>query len=111
GQHIDPQLGVDTACAGILRFPGNRLAVVDGSVDVHMTHQYEVAGSIGTIRVDQAYVPHGVPTVVQLRTGSGTCSEKFSGVDQFTVQSVHFVRSVRAGRLLPPIEDGVAQAA
>ena len=32
------------------------------------------------------------------------------GVDQYALEADHFVQSVRAGRLLPPAEDGRAQA-
>ncbi|MER3405896.1 MAG: gfo/Idh/MocA family oxidoreductase, partial [Chloroflexota bacterium] len=32
------------------------------------------------------------------------------GADQYALEADHFARCVRAGRLLPPAEDGVAQA-
>jgi predicted dehydrogenase len=35
---------------------------------------------------------------------------KVSGVDQYALEADHFVQSVRAGWLLPPAEDGRAQA-
>jgi len=36
--------------------------------------------------------------------------EEVPPTDQFVAEAEHFARSVRAGKLLPPAEDGTAQA-
>jgi predicted dehydrogenase len=110
-QRVDPILGVDTAFAGLLRFPGDRLALIDGSFDVAGTQRYEVAGPKGLIQLERAFLPGDGPAPIHIQAGSERRSEQSAAADQYALEADHFVRSVRAGRLLPPAEDGVAQAA
>ena len=110
-QRVDPRFGVDTAFAGVLRFPGDRLALVDGSFDAAGTQRYEVAGPGGLIVVERAYVPGTGPVQIQIVQGGDHRTEEAAAADQYALEADHFARSVRAGRLLPPAEDGVAQAA
>ena len=109
-QRRDPQFGVDTSFAGVLRFPGDRLALIDGSFDAAGTQRYEVAGPGGTILVERAFLPGTAPAVIHVSAGGERRSEEVAAGDQYALEADHFARSVRAGRLLPPAEDGVAQA-
>jgi predicted dehydrogenase len=110
-QRIDPQFGVDTAFAGVLRFPGDRLALVDGSFDVSGTQRYEIAGPKGTITVERAFLPGETPPPIHINAGGQRRTEDGPAAEQYALEADHFARSVRAGRLLPPAEDGVAQSA
>lgn len=110
-QRVDPRFGVDTAFAAVLRFPGDCLAVVDGSFDVSGTQRYEVAGPKGTILVDRAFLPGEAPPTIQINAAGQRRTEEAPAADQYALEADHFARSVRAGRLLPPAEDGVDQAA
>ena len=110
-QRVDPQFGVDTAFAGVLRFPGDRLAVVDGSFDVSGTQRYEVAGPKGVLAVEKAYLPGNGPTQIVVAAGGKREVVEVEGADQYAFQADLFARSVREGRLLAPAEDGVRQAA
>ena len=110
-QRVDPQHGVDTAFAGVLRFPGDRLALIDGSFDVSGTQRYEVAGPKGVLQVERAYLPGDGPVSILIAAGGQRRAVDVPGVDQYALEADHFAQSVRAGRLLPPAEDGVAQAA
>ena len=110
-QRLDPRHGVDTAFAGVLRFPGDRLALIDGSFDASGTQRYEVAGPKGVIQVDRAYLPGNGPVTITVATGGQRRTVEVDGVDQYALEADHFAASVKAGRLLPPAEDGVAQAA
>jgi predicted dehydrogenase len=110
-QRVDPDYGVDTAFAGVLRFPGDRLALIDGSLDAAGTQYYEVAGAKGLIRAERAFLPGDGPAPLQIQTGGERRSEQSEAAEQYGLEADHFARSVRAGRLLPPAEDGVAQAA
>ena len=110
-QRVDPQFDVDTAFAGVLRFPGDRLAVIDGSFDVSGTQLYEVAGAKGILQVDRAYLPGPGPTQVVVAAGGKREVIDVEGVDQYALEADLFARSVREGQLIAPAEDGVAQAA
>ena len=107
----DPDFGVDTAFAATLRFPGDRLAQIDGSFDASGTQRYEVAGAGGTIQVERAFLPGDGGGAVRINAGGEARVEAVPGADQYALESDHMARSVRAGRLLPPAEDGVLQAA
>jgi predicted dehydrogenase len=110
-QRIDSQFGVDTSFAGVLRFPGDRLALVDGSFDATGTQQFEIAGAGGLIRVDRAFLPGSAAEPIHIVQGPDRRTETPPNADQYALEADHFAQSVRAGRLLPPAEDGVAQAA
>ena len=110
-QRVAAEVGVDMSFAAVLRFPGDRLAVIDGSFDVSGTQRYEVAGPRGTILVERAFLPGESPAVIHVSAGRERRTEEVAPVDQYGLEADHFARSVRAGRLLPPAEDGLAQAA
>ena len=109
-QRRDPHLGVDMSFAGVLRFPGDRLALVDGSFDAAGPQRYEVGGTSGAIVIDRAFLPTGA-TTLRVTSGGQTRAEEIGAADQYALEADHFARSVRAGKLLAPAEDGVSQAA
>ena len=109
-QRFDAGLGVDTTFAAVLRFPGDRLALVDGSFDVAGPQRYEIVGDRGSIVVDPFVQPGPAATSFTLVRGGERRLIEVAGVDQYALEADHFVQSVRAGRLLPPAEDGRAQA-
>jgi predicted dehydrogenase len=109
-QRFDPALRVDTTFAGVLRFPGDRLALIDGSFDVAGTQRYEVVGDRGSIVVDPAFQPSPDGATFTIVRGGERRTVDVPGAEQYALEADHFVRSVRAGRLLPPAEDGRAQA-
>jgi len=106
-QTVDPACGVDTTFAGLLRFPGDRLALIDGSFDVGSGQRYEVAGPQGTILVERAFLPPVGPTTITITVGGERRQEQLVGGDQYALEADHFAASVRTGRLLPPAEDGL----
>src|SRR5262249_13294443 len=55
-QVLDPTYGVDMTFGGVLRFPGDRLAMVDGSLRYSIAHHYEIVGPEGRIRVERLRV-------------------------------------------------------
>jgi predicted dehydrogenase len=109
-QIIHPQHGVETTFAGVLTFPGNRLASIESSFDQAGTTEYEVAGRAGRILVDRAFRPDARPGLITITKGQEQRTEQVGPANQFALEADHFARSVRAGRLLEPAEDGVAQA-
>jgi predicted dehydrogenase len=109
-QRFDPSLGVDTSLVAVVRFPGDGLAMVDGSFDVNGPQRYELLGSRGAIVVDPAFQPGPDPASFTVTRGGERHVVQVPVVDQYALEADHFVQSVRAGRLLPPAEDGRAQA-
>ena len=108
-QRIDPALGVDTVFAGVLRFPGDHLALIDGGFEAN-SQRYEISGFGGSIVVERAFQPETAPSLITITCGGEQQVEEVPGVDQYGCEADHFVQSVRAGRLLPPAENGLAQA-
>jgi predicted dehydrogenase len=109
-QRVAPEFGVDTTFAGVLRFPGDRLALIDSSFDVGSGGRYDVAGPRGAITVERAFTPGDTPVPLRIATGGHARVEELPGVNQYALEVDHFARCVRAGHLLPPAEDGVANA-
>ena len=107
---FDAALGVDTSMSALARFPGDRLAQIDGSFDVAGQQRYEIVGFGGSILVDPAFQPGPAATTCTLVRGGEREVVTVSGLDQYAAEADHFARSAWAGRLLPPAEDGRAQA-
>jgi predicted dehydrogenase len=76
---------VEVGFGGVLRFPGGQLAMVDSSFVHAPLNCYEIAGSEHTVE--------------EVRPGN-----------QFANEADHFARSIRAGKVMAPAENGVAQA-
>jgi predicted dehydrogenase len=108
---IDPSFGVDATFAGVLRFDGDRLGIIDSSLRHANTQRYEIVGTEGRIIVERAFRPDTLPGVIRIVSRTSDSTEEVPAANQYGLQADHFARSVRAGRLLPPAEDGVAQAA
>ena len=109
-QHVDPRYGVEVSFGGVLRFADGQLAMVDSSFAHVGLNRYEIAGPEGRIVVDRAFRPDDAPGRIELYHGSEQRVESVPPANQFANEADHFARSIRAGTLLPPAEDGVAQA-
>jgi predicted dehydrogenase len=110
-QVLDPDSGVDAAFVGALRFGERLLASIDSSFLRSSANYYAVEGSEGALRVDRAFRPDDYPGQIQiLRANGERIVEEIAPANQFAHEADHFARSIQAGKLLPPAEDGVAQA-
>jgi D-xylose 1-dehydrogenase (NADP+, D-xylono-1,5-lactone-forming) len=109
-QHVDTDFGVETSFGGVLRFAGGQLAMVDSSFQHAFVNRYEIAGPGGRIVVEGAFRPDDRPGRIDIHRGTDHSVEDVPPANQFGLEADHFARSVRAGRLLPPAENGVAQA-
>ena len=113
--------GVDMAVAATLRFPGGVLATIDCSFEQPFVCRYELVGTGGSILVPDAFLPPPSGPVATLRAmdapsdvGAGADRYEeltFPAVDQYSAMVDSFARSVAAGDLEAPAEDGVAQMA
>jgi predicted dehydrogenase len=109
-QIVDAQFGVDMRFAAVLRFPGDRLALIDSSFAQSGQNMYEVVGTTGRLVVERAFRPDAWPGRIHVQRGDDERVDEVPPADQFVAEADHFAQSVRAGRLLAPAEDGTAQA-
>jgi D-xylose 1-dehydrogenase (NADP+, D-xylono-1,5-lactone-forming) len=109
-QRIDPKYGVDVSFGGVLRFAEGQLAMVDSSFLHALVQRYEIHGPEGRIVVERAFRPDDAPGRIEIHRGSSSTAESVPPSNQFANEADHFARSIRAGTLLPPAENGVAQA-
>lgn len=101
---------VDVAFAGVLHFPSDRLALIASSFGQAPQSDYEIVGTEGRLLVDRAYRPDDRPGCITVQRGALQSVEDVPPANQYALEADHFARSVQAGRLLAPAEDGVSQA-
>lgn len=111
--------GVDMSLAAVLEFPGGVLASVDCSFEQPFRCWCEIVGTRGVIEIPDAYLPPASGPSATLRTmaepsdvGAGedhTETLAFADVNQYAAMVDAFARSVAAGRLESPAEDGFLQ--
>ncbi len=105
---------VDELTVATLDFPGGVEAVVVASTGLARRHEYQIFGSRGSILVPNAFVPRDhEPTEIVVETEAGRAVEPFPPFSPFVAEIEHFAAAVRrpAPMLLPPVEDGLANAA
>jgi len=112
--------GVDLSLSALLEFPGGSVATIDCSFEQPFRCVYELVGTRGVIEVPDAYLPpaKGKPTALLRTIGSvsnlGTTGDEvrtleFEPVNQYSAMVDAFARSVSAGKLEDPAEDGLNQ--
>jgi D-xylose 1-dehydrogenase (NADP+, D-xylono-1,5-lactone-forming) len=116
--HFDP-IGVDLSFTGLIGFPNGLLGAIDCSFEQPFRCRYELVGTRGVIDVPDAYLPPAVrPSAVLTSIGSAPDSTagpdrvktlEFEAINQYAAMVDAFGRSVAAGRLEDPAEDGLAQ--
>jgi D-xylose 1-dehydrogenase (NADP+, D-xylono-1,5-lactone-forming) len=109
-QILDETLGVDMAFGGTLVFPNGGLAVVETSFVEAPIQRLEIGGSEGRVVVERPFRPDALRGRISIVRGAEVQLEDVAADNQYARQVEHFGRSVAAGRLLEPAEDGVAQA-
>lgn len=112
-QHLGPT-GTDLSLAAQLAFPNGVIGLVDCSFEAPFRCEYELVGTRGSIRVPDAYLPPALPVALQIVGGSNIAGEapeslSFDGTNQYACMVDAFARSVAAGVLDPPSEDGLSQ--
>ncbi len=114
------QSGVDLTLTALLEFDSGVLATIDCSFEQPFRCQYELVGSRGSVGVPDAYLPPkaGKPTALLRSLGaaldSGSGGDRvevleFESADQYAAMVDAFSRSVAAGTLVDPAEDGLEQ--
>jgi predicted dehydrogenase len=114
------QTGVDMSLTAALEFESGVLATVDCSFEQPFRCHFELVGSHGLIEVPDAYLPPRAGPSKALLRSIGVASDSSSGgdvvqvlefapADQYAAMVDAFGRSVAAGALLDPAENGLAQ--
>jgi glucose-fructose oxidoreductase len=94
----DPRFDeVDEACAGLLRFPGERIASFVCSFGASDVSSYRLVGTRGDVRLEPAY-EYVEPLVRHLTVGGRTHTRRHPKRDQFAPELLHFSDSIRTGR-------------
>jgi xylose dehydrogenase (NAD/NADP) len=110
---------VDLTLTAQLQFSAGILATIDCSFEQPFRCSYELVGSQGVIEVPNAYLPPADRPIARVRTiGSAADSSdtadqsrilEFDPVNQYAAMVDSFADSVAAGRLVHPMENGLAQ--
>lgn len=99
--------GVDSTLSMLLRFPRGVTALLDCSFECQSRNRFEIVGTQGSLVFPEGVLPPP-ESVVLHTTGAGTETIRFGSADQYAEMINCFSRSVAAGKLEPPAEDGVA---
>ena len=106
--------GVDMTMHIGLTFPNQILAQIDCSFEAPYRCQLELVGTAGTMLLPDAFLP-GPQATLLVRRGVGPESREaaelitFPVTNQYVDQVNDFCWSIRAGKLLPPGENGLQQ--
>jgi len=105
------ETGVDLSMQISLRFPGDVLAGIDCSFEAPFRCRAEFVGDGGRIVLENAFQNReGCEIQIQRSAVRDTPMETIAvpTVNQYGCQIAAFCASIRAGRLLPPAEDGLS---
>jgi glucose-fructose oxidoreductase len=96
----------ETTCA-VLRFPGDRLATITSSFGAASASWYEVLGSSGSLRLQNAFALSGTMEL-ELRAGRRVERRQARVGDQFAAEIAYFAACIRQDRAPEPdAEEGL----
>lgn len=104
-RHFRP--GVDMTLGMQLRFPADVIALLDCSFECPYRNRFEIVGTQGAIEFPEGVLPPAEATLI-LRTATGVETISIPPADQYAEMIECFCRSVAAGKLQSPAEDGLA---
>jgi predicted dehydrogenase len=99
--------GVDMTDSFMLRFPSGVIALLDSSFDCPYRNRLEVVGTKAAIEFPGGVLPAPTSELV-VHKSDGATSINFGPAQQYVEQVKAFGESVRAGALVEPAEDGLA---
>jgi len=100
--HRRPGTGVDTTVAAVLEFPHGRFATIDYSIDHGQQASYEVQGTHGSVRVENAWATAQDAATLHVRAHDGAVTREVLPVtDHYLAQVTAFERAVLAGEPVP----------
>ena len=108
----DPKSGIDIYISGTLVFPDGRYGQVDTIWRTWFRQAYDLLGTKGSLRVNQAFVALEGEFEIDLREGDEYKTLTLAGDDPYRLEVEHFGRAVRG--IEPPAfgrRDALANAA
>ena len=99
--------GVDMSLGMQLTFPDGVQALLDASFECPNRNRFELIGTQGMLEFLEGVLPQ-LESTIHYKTDSGTEVIRIPAADQYAEMISCFVRSVAAGRLETPAEDGLA---
>jgi len=98
--------GVDETLAGLLRFEGDRLAVIDCGLMASRREEYELVGADGRLMVPVAFLPGTADAEIHLVKGTDRTVMSIPGTDEYQAMIEHFEDVVLSGAPLelPPAD-------
>ena len=105
--------GVDATMAGALRFASGAVALFDSALTLERREHYEIAGTLGSLTAEAAFLPgKGAATLVQRAAGGSETRHETPGVDQYQLMVEHFADAVLEGTpLLHAVDDAARNMA
>jgi len=102
--------GVDVRLAGALRFPSDRMALVDCGLRTPYRQECEVVGPDGSILLPRPFQPEEAPAALLIRRARGEPEERLEvpGTNQYVRMIDHFGAVVRGEPPRYPAADAVA---
>ncbi len=96
--------GVDEVTAAVLRFDGDRLAVIDCGLRVSRRQEYEVIGTHGHLTVPLGFLPGTGDTAIHVTKDTGPSVITVPGTDEYQLMVEHFEDALLDGAplRLPP---------
>ncbi len=104
------ETGVDMTMRIGLTFPDDILANIDCSFELPFRCRAEFVGDGGRILLNHAFQPHEDSTIHLWKSTNNEEPEEIltcEDVNQYAAQVQHFCKSIEAGKLLPPAENGL----
>jgi predicted dehydrogenase len=90
--------GVDATLAGTLRFEGGAVAQFDCALTLERRERYEVAGTLGSLALDRAFLPGTRDVAIVHRQAAGKeARTEIPGVDEYRLMVEHFGEVVLEG--------------
>jgi xylose dehydrogenase (NAD/NADP) len=99
--------GVDSTLGMLLRFPNQVTALLDCSFEGPSRNRFELVGTKGSIEFPAGVLPPECAQLI-LHGPDGAETVTLPAADQYAEMIECFCRSVAAGKLEPPAEDGLA---
>jgi len=104
-RYLQPE--VDMTLGMELAFPSDVLALLDCSFECHDRNRFELVGTDGSLEFPGGVLPAEKSTLIVHRGAEREVLE-FAAADQYAEMIECFCRSVAAGKLESPAEDGLA---
>ncbi len=98
---------VDELLAGLLRFPGDEIAIIDCGFRSLFRQSVEIVGNVGKIEIIKPFIPRTDPAPIVLTRGDESETLVIPGANHYQRMVEHFADCILTGQPLRyPPEDG-----